>query len=92
MSDEEHAVIYFDNGYGVSILRREGVYSSETTHEVGLLHRVTNNVQHRVCSLTDLAPYGVKGWRTGDEVAEFIKQAVALPMVEYCAHKRKEED
>jgi hypothetical protein len=89
--NEELAHLYFDNGYGVSIQRTSFHHSGSTSHEVALLHRVTNNEQHRVCSQRDIAPDGIKGWQSGDSVAWFIHEARMLPTVEYCTHKRREE-
>jgi hypothetical protein len=82
----ESAALFFNNGYGVSMQRSSFHYSGSTSHELALMHRVTHNQAHTVCSQTDLAPNGMVGWRNGDDVADFITKAQALPMVEYCKH------
>lgn len=62
----EQAILYFDNGYGVSVLFGTGFYSNgKDTYEVGIIKRVNG--------LFELVgePYG---YRKAQEVTEIMRQ------------------
>jgi hypothetical protein len=88
--EPERAHLYFDNGYGVSIQKSEHHHSGTTSHEVAVLHRTSLNGDFHVCSMTDVAPDGIKGWLNGEGVAVFIHQVQALKPRYLCEHTRRE--
>ena len=67
------AVIYFPNGYGVSVLHGEQFYSDDYTYEVAVIR--DNDVVYP----PSICPDGdVLGWQTKEQVTEIMKKVQEL--------------
>lgn len=67
----KHAIMDFENGYGVSVINGDGSYTSGDTWEIGI------RKNGKLCYTTGITD-DVLGYQTSDQVTEIMERVQSL--------------
>ena len=72
--------LFFENGYGISVLKFERAYCSENTAEIAILKGETLSYSQLIdpSVIDEKWGYQVNGWVTADEIASYINKVKSI--------------